>query len=660
MANKFEQLIFDAKKNKVKQYTILSLGALFVFFLIAFAVFYLNAIKIIVNPPEANPFSLQLLEGSGFRLGDRFVLRGSDAVLRVTSLGFQDEIVSVTSETKSKGVLIRMLYEDVRIDIKHEAVLASPRWEIDGILVSEQNNPSLYLPPGEFSLSVSSRYHKSITRNIKVLPEFVKSIQFVFKPIDVELEIKTNPTDALVFIDGQQIGTTPFNGTFLAGKKKLEIRKEGYQPYFEMLELYEYGEIQLKNVTLQAVQRLIPVKYSPKGGNLFLDGNLIKLEELIEVPRESKSLIRYEALGYQSKEIKVSELTKTIDFTLEPIYATLKLSSVPISSIFVGDKYVGKTPEDLKLLAKKNFITLRADGYVPYSFELDLKESSSNSYEAELTTLKDYRLINSKAQFSNLAGVSMKRFIPTKMNIGAPRGQKGQMANEQLRTVDFDRGFYISEFEITNKQFSLYSGSALVNNLPVKAVSWEQAALFCNWLSKQDGLEPFYKIRRGRVIGFDAKSLGYRLPTEAEWEYVARLANREKTSIFVWGDEYEVPTMAGNLADLSAKGTVEVYLGDYDDKYTFEAPVGTYGPEISGVYDMAGNVSEWVHDYYSLEPPDMNRVYFNYMGPEYGESRVVKGSNYTSSSWTELRASFKQSSQEARSEVGFRVARYLN
>ena len=118
--------------------------------------------------------------------------------------------------------------------------------------------------------------------------------------------------------------------------------------------------------------------------------------------------------------------------------------------------------------------------------------------------------------------------------------------------------------------------------------------------------------------------------------------------------------MAGNLADLSAKGTVEVYLGDYDDKYAFEAPVGTYGPEISGVYDMAGNVSEWVHDYYSLEPPDTNRVYFNYMGPEFGESRVVKGSNYTSSSWTELRASFKQSSQEARSEVGFRVARYLN
>ena len=52
------------------------------------------------------------------------------------------------------------------------------------------------------------------------------------------------------------------------------------------------------------------------------------------------------------------------------------------------------------------------------------------------------------------------------------------------------------------------------------------------------------------------------------------------------------------MADLSAKGIVEVYLGDYDDKYTYEAPVGTYGPEISE-FMMSGNVSEWVHDYYS-------------------------------------------------------------
>ena len=218
--NKFEKLIFDAKKNKGKQVFILSFGALSIILLVTLGVFYLNAVKIIVKPTGANPFSLHVLEGSGFRLGDRFISRSSDAVLKVTSKGFQDEIVSVSAEATSKSVLIRMLYKDVRIDIEHKAVLTSPRWEVDGMLVSEQNNPSLYLPPGEYTLSVSSRYHMPVTRNIKVLPELVKSIQFEFKSIDIDLKIETNPTDALVFIDGKQIGSTPFNGMVSAGQKK--------------------------------------------------------------------------------------------------------------------------------------------------------------------------------------------------------------------------------------------------------------------------------------------------------------------------------------------------------------------------------------------------------------------------------------------------------
>ena len=253
MANKFEKLIFDAKKNKGKQVFILSLGTLSIILLVMLGVFYLNAVKIIVKPPEANPFSLQVIKGSGFRLGDRFISRGSDAVLRVTSNGFQDEIVSVSAETPSKSVLIKMLHKDVRIDIEHKAVMTSPRWEVDGILVSEQNNPSIYLPPGEYALSVSSRYHVPVTRNIKVLPELVKSIQFDFESIDIDLKIESNPTDALVFIDGKQIGSTPFNGMVSAGQKKLEIRKEGFQPYSEKLELYEEGQEKLKNVNLSLV-----------------------------------------------------------------------------------------------------------------------------------------------------------------------------------------------------------------------------------------------------------------------------------------------------------------------------------------------------------------------------------------------------------------------
>ena len=88
----------------------------------------------------------------------------------------------------------------------------------------------------EFSIPYASyKKHKSFAR-------VGKSIQFEFKSIDIDLKIETNPTDALVFIDGKQIGSTPFNGMVSAGQKKLEIHKEGFQPYFETLELYEEGQ----------------------------------------------------------------------------------------------------------------------------------------------------------------------------------------------------------------------------------------------------------------------------------------------------------------------------------------------------------------------------------------------------------------------------------
>ena len=108
MAKKFEKLIFDAKKNKGKQVFILSLGTLSIILLVTLSVVYLNAVKIIVKPPEANPFSLQVLEGSGFRLGDRFISRGSDTGLELLQMVFRRNC-HINAETTSKPVLINVI-----------------------------------------------------------------------------------------------------------------------------------------------------------------------------------------------------------------------------------------------------------------------------------------------------------------------------------------------------------------------------------------------------------------------------------------------------------------------------------------------------------------------------------------------------------------------
>ena len=105
---------------------------------------------------------------------------------------------------------------------------------------------------------------------------------------------------------------------------------------------------------------------------------------------------------------------------------------------------------------------------------------------------------------------------------------------------------------------------------------------------------------------------------------------------------------------------MKIYLADYNYGHAYIAPVGSSEPEPSGVYDMSGNVSEWVHDFYSLALPDNKEKNLDYMGAEFGPSHIVKGSNYLSADWTELRASFKETSNDGRIDVGFRIARFIH
>src|SRR5690606_13727326 len=189
-------------------------------------------------------------------------------------------------------------------------------------------------------------------------------------------------------------------------------------------------------------------------------------------------------------------------------------------------------------------------------------------------------------------------------------------------------------------------------------VSWEDAALYCNWLSEAEGLPPFYQVENGKVTGFNPQSTGYRLPTEAEWAWAARYENGEMLK-YAWGRELPPQDKVVNIADRSAAPLVGYVQPGYDDGYPVTAPVGSFPPNSKGLYDLAGNVAEWVHDFYEIAVSLSQSVEQDPVGPGNGTYHVIRGSSWAHGSVTELRLSFRDYGTDARHDVGFRIARYV-
>jgi formylglycine-generating enzyme required for sulfatase activity len=189
----------------------------------------------------------------------------------------------------------------------------------------------------------------------------------------------------------------------------------------------------------------------------------------------------------------------------------------------------------------------------------------------------------------------------------------------------------------------------------VVRVRWEDAAAYCNWLSEKESLPPAYVESGGSYVLASPPTTGYRLPTEAEWELAARYASGKATK-YPWGESLPVPQGAGNFADQSAEGLVAAIVPGFDDSFPATAPVTSFAPNAAGIYQLGGNVAEWVTDHYEMSPA---ATATDPLGPATGEFRVIRGASYLQGTVTQLRLTFRDYGKEPRPDVGFRIARWV-
>ncbi len=204
--------------------------------------------------------------------------------------------------------------------------------------------------------------------------------------------------------------------------------------------------------------------------------------------------------------------------------------------------------------------------------------------------------------------------------------------------------FYMSKNEVTFEQYDEFcEATGRVKpydygwgrgTMPVINVSWYDAVEFCNWLSEQEGLTPVYSGSGDNIsCNFDAN--GYRLPTEAEWEYAARGGNKSRGYKYSGSD---------NIDD------VAWYI---DNSGIKTHPVGQKKANELGLYDMSGNVYEWCWDWYGYYSSSSQT---DPEGPSSGSYRVGRGGSWTGNaggaSWL-VRA--LDSPEDWDSHSGFRV-----
>jgi formylglycine-generating enzyme required for sulfatase activity len=592
-------------------------------------------------------------------------------------------VVAVAAVLAAVGVAVLFLTRLALVDLRIEP--APDRVGLRGDWPAVRLKSRILALTGRYTLVAEKEGYRRLEAPVDV--EQGRVLSFALAPLPGRLAVETpGVAGAEVSVDGTRVGTTPLAAFDVeAGERQLSVTAAGYEPQHAKVAVEGRGVRQSLTVSLVPLPKpppgpppppppgVLALASDPPGARLSVDGSDRGVTPLeLQLAPATPHALRVALAGHAD-----AELTLTLragerrheTLRLQPQLGEVRIDvRPPDAELVVDGQPRGRADQTLSLLAVPHEIELRRDGFVSARETVTPRPGFPQIVKIALKSREVQREEQMPRVAKSPEGHELRLVEGTRIKMGAARREPGRRANEPLRDVELARPFYVATREVSNEQYRRFepqhsSGrvedqSLDIDTQPVVRLSWQQAAAYCNWLSDRERLPHAYVEREGKLVAAVPLTTGYRLPTEAEWERVARYPDGRGPLKYPWGQALPVPPGAANYADQSARGLVAQVLAEYDDGQRATAPVDSFPENALGMHHLGGNAAEWAHDLYTVTPSIEGQLVRDPVGPAEGEYHVIRGASFLHGTITEIRLSYRDYGKDPRADVGFRVARY--
>ena len=618
-----------------------------------------------------------------FKIGGRYLLRSGEYEISIQNEGY----VSMNNETL---IIDENDSQDRMFDLSRlpGKIVFTTNPGVDFDLYVDDSEvskatPESFVSAGNRKIELRFDRYFPIEKEIFVNGKGeIQEYSFDLDPSWADVSISTEPVDVGIFNGNERLGNTPSTIQLIQGKNILSLRKSGYKDYEIQLDIVAQDSVSLESLILSRLDVPLEIMSEPEGASININDEyrgLTPMEIMLEPLVEHKILISkpgYKDINNQLRLDTIESLSskgknsEVLDYFLEEILGQVSFVGTDGAKVYRSDDLIGVIPFDIEMISEEQILKVKKDGLVTQEIKMTPNPNYPQKIEVKLLNEEQTVLAAIPKTLKTSQSQEMKLILPGSFVMGTPRRSQGRLSNENERLVEITKPFYIGTKEVTNNEFRAFkpkhtSGAEMFRELsngmhPTVMVTWSDAAAYCNWLSEKESLVPAYENIDGQYKLKQPITNGYRLPTEAEWEWVSRYNGGAGEQRYPWGDSMPPIEESGNYADESTESLLTNVLKDYWDGYPVTAPSGRFYPNKIGIYDLGGNVAEWVSDYYAVPTRQLRLVEKDPSGPVDGTARVIKGSSWRDSSLTKLRFAYRDYGTQGRLDVGFRIARYTD